>query len=130
MHSCVVHDIHWFGFPCFIFEVRSEAVSFINSDAILLLYPLLAFLRVSRISPSAELQKGDMIAGSECLGTYHPPVVVTPPSDERIEVAYDSLLWSVSLLPQHLPDVLRVTFDGFLTGFDECFEAYSGELKY
>lgn len=122
-HVCVVHDIHWFGFSFFIFEVRSEAVSFINSDDILLFYPLLAFLRVPRLSPSAELQKGDMIAGSKCLGAYHPSVVVTPPSDERIEVAYDSLLRSVSLLPEHLPDVLRVTFDGFFTGLDECFEA-------
>jgi hypothetical protein len=27
------------------------------------------------------------------------------------------------LLPEHLPDLLRMTFDGFLAGFDDCFKA-------
>jgi hypothetical protein len=119
----MTHDIHWFGISFFILEVRSEAVSFLNSDEVLFSYPLLAFLRVPCISPSLELKKGDMIAGVECLRAYHPTVVETPPSDDGIEVTDDSLLWSVSLLPQHLPDLLRVTFDGFLAGFDEGFEA-------
>ncbi len=63
-----------------------------------------------------------MIAGAKCLGAYHPTMVVTPASNDGIEVAYDSLLWGVSLLSQHLPDLLRVTLDGFLTGFDECLK--------
>jgi hypothetical protein len=47
----------------------------------------------------------------------------TPSSDDGIEVANNTLLWGVSLLLEHLPDLLRMAFDGFLTGSDECFEA-------
>ena len=54
-----------------------------------------------------------MVAGIECLRADHPSVVEAPPSNDGIEVMYDSLLWSVSLLAQHLPDLLGVTFDGF-----------------
>ena len=64
-----------------------------------------------------------MVAGIECLRADHPSVVEAPPSNDGIEVTYDSLLWSVSLLPEHLPDLLRMTFDGCLTGFDDCFKA-------
>ncbi len=116
-------DIHWFGISFRVLEERSKPVPFLYSDKVLLSHPLLAFLWVSCLSPSLELKKRDMIAGVKCLRAYHPSVVVTPSSNDGIEVAYDSLLWSVSLLPQHLPNVLRVTFDGLLTGFDERFEA-------
>ncbi len=115
----MAHDIHWFGLAFFILEERPKSVPFLYSDEVLLSYPLRAFLRMSCLSPSAELEKGDMIAGSKCLGAYHPTMVVTPASNDGIEVAYDSLLWGVSLLSHHLPDLLRVTLDGFLTGFDE-----------
>lgn len=64
-----------------------------------------------------------MIAGIECLRAYHPTMVETPPSNDGIEVADDALLWSISLLPHHLPDLLRMAFDGFLTGFDDGFKA-------
>ena len=104
-------------------EVGSKPIAFIDSDEVLFFHPLLAFLRVSCVSPSAELQKGDVIAGSECLRANHPSMVETPPSNEGIEVTYDSLLWSVSLLPQHLPDLVGVALDGFLTGCDDRFEA-------
>ena len=119
----VTHDIHWFGVSFFILEVRSKAVSFLNSNEVLCSHPLLAFLGVSCLSPSLELQKGDLIAGSECLRADHPSVVEAPPSNDGIEVMYDSLLWSVSLLAQHLPDLLGVTFDGFFTRLDDGFEA-------
>jgi hypothetical protein len=119
----MTHDIHWFEVSFFILEVRPEAVSFLNSDKVLFSHPLLAFLRMPRISPAPELKKGDMIAGIECLRADHPSMVETPPSDDGIEVTDDSLLWSVSLFPQHSSDVLGMTFDGCLAGFDECFEA-------
>ena len=123
MRIRMAYHIHRLGFPFFLLEVGSKSVSFIDSDEVLFFHPLLAFLRVSCVSPSFQLKKGDVIAGSECLRANHPSMVEAPPSNDGIEVTDDSLLWSGSLLPQHLPDVLRVTFDGFLTGFDECFEA-------
>ncbi len=119
MRIRMAYHIHRLGFPFFLLEVGSKSVSFIDSDEVLLSHPLRAFLRVSCLSPSAELEKGDMIAGVKCLGAYHPTMVVAPASNDGIEVAYDSLLRGVSLLSQHLPDLLRVTLDGFLTGFDE-----------
>src|SRR5260370_4595463 len=119
----MTHDIHCFEVSFFILEVRSETVSFFYSDEVLSYHPLLAFLRVACISPSLKLKKGDMIAGIECLCAYHPSMVETPSSNDGIEITNDSLLRSVSLLPQHLPDLLRMAFDGFLAGFDECFEA-------
>ena len=64
-----------------------------------------------------------MVAGIECLRADHPSVVEAPPSNDGIELMYDSLLWSVSLLAQHLPDLLGVTFDGFFTRLDDGFEA-------
>jgi hypothetical protein len=115
----MAQDIHWFGLAFFILEERSKSVPFLYSDEVLLSHPLRAFLRVSCLSPSAELEKGDMVAGVKCLGADHPTMVGTPASNDGIEVAYDSLLWSISLLSQHLPDLLRVTLDGFLTGCDE-----------
>ena len=117
------YHIHRLGFPFFILEGGSKPIAFIDSDEVLCSHPLLAFLGVSCLSPSLELQKGDLIAGSECLRADHPSVVEAPPSNDGIEVTYDSLLWSVSLLAQHLPDLLGVTFDGFFTRLDDGFEA-------
>ncbi len=123
MRIRMAYHIHRLGFPFFLLEVGSKSVSFIYSDEVLFFHPLLAFLRVSCVSPSFQLKKGDVIAGSECLRANHPSMVEAPPSNDGIEVTYDSLLWSVSLLPQHLPDLVGVAFDGFFTGCDDRFEA-------
>ena len=123
MRVRMAYHIHWPGLPFFILEGGSKSVAFIDSDEVLLFHPLLAFLRVSCVSPSFQLQKGDVIAGSECLRTDHPSMVEAPSSNDGIEVTDDSLLWSVSLLPQHLPDLLGMAFDRFLTGCDDRFEA-------
>ena len=123
MRVRMAYHIHRLEFPFFLLEVGSKSVSFIYSDEVLFFHPLLAFLRVSCVSPSFQLKKGDVIAGSECLRANHPSMVEAPPSNDGIEVTYDSLLWSVSLLPQHLPDLVSVAFDGFFTGCDNRFEA-------
>ncbi len=123
MRIRMAYHIHRLGFPLFILEGGSKPIAFIDSDEVLFFHPLLAFLRVSCVSPSFQLKKGDVIAGRECLRANHPSMVEAPPSNEGIEVTDDSLLWSVSLLPQHLPDLLGVALDGFLTGCDDRFEA-------
>lgn len=123
MRVRMAYHIHRLALPFFILEGGSKSVALIDSDEILLFHPLLAFLRVSCGSPSSQLKKGDVIAGIKCLRANHPSVVEAPPSNEGVEVTDDSLLWSVSLVPQHLPDLAGVALDGCLTGGDDRFEA-------
>src|SRR5947209_7494587 len=108
----MTHDIHWFGVSLLILEVRSKAVSFFNSDVVFFSDPLLAFLRVPCYFPSSELLKGDMITEVKRLCADHPMMIETPSSDDGIEFADNALLWSISLLPQHLSDLLRMASDG------------------
>src|SRR5512135_3110433 len=123
MRLCMTYHIHRLGLPFFILEVGSKPSTFIDSDEVLCFHPLLAFLRVPCLSPSFQLKKGNVIAGREGLRANHPSMVETPPSNEGIEVTDDSLLWCVSLFPQHLPDLVGVALDGCLTGCDDRFEA-------
>ena len=123
MRVRMAYHIHWLGFPFFTLEVSSKPVASIDSDEVFFFHPLFAFLRVSCVSPSFQLKKGDVIAGRECLRANHPSMVEAPPSNDGIEITDDSLLWSISLLPQHLPDLVGVALDGFLTGCDDRFEA-------
>ena len=123
MRVRMAYHIHRLDLPFFILEGGSKPVAFIDSDEVLLFHPLLAFLRVSCVSPSFPLKKGDVIAGITCLRTYHPAMVEAPPSNDGLEVTDDSLLWSISLVPQHLPDLVGVALDGCLTGCDDRFEA-------
>lgn len=123
MRVRMAYHIHRLGFPFFILEVGSKPIAFIYSDEVLFFHPLLAFLRVSCVPPSFKLKKGDVIAGIKRLRANHPSMVEAPPSNDGVEVTYDSLLWSVSLLPQHLSDLLGVAFDGVFAGCDDRFEA-------
>src|SRR5215472_10128461 len=84
--------------------------------------PSSAFVGMSVSCPGPELAGEPVVAAGVPVFGHHCPIVVGPAHNHWVEMVNQRCLWGCLVVPYDLSKLCRMSFDRWLTGFDEGLE--------